>query len=723
MLVTAGATAQTSGNALPPGLIRQGNVIMMQPIFDSDEGISAQSLGGERRPGLLRYLSAADRELYTRALDLAARGDWTGARGLAGQGHDPIANKIIEWRFLLDKNSGASFENIAAFLKDNPDWPDREVLFARAEKAINPLADPHAIVGWFGDRPPTTGIGKIRLGEALSATGSNIHGQELIRQGWIEGSFDPQQEFAIAQRDAAELNPDVDRRRLTLLLLHGDLEGARREISRLTAEDQTIAQVAIALKTSPASGERELDRLPLSAQNDPMILFERTKLLRQRNQVDAIPDLILRAQMHDLATIDPIHWWNEINIDTRDALSAGDARGAYALAAGSGLDPASNEYPDSQFLAGWIALRRLQDPPAALARFRALASAVTRPISKARAHYWEGRAFEAEGELTEAAKQYRIAADSAETFYGQIALARLESQPQLRLSSARIDAGAARGPFEREEFTRAIHVLGDLGFENALRAFALRDADLYPDARHVTLLAADLTAMGFREVALRVAKEASYSGLELMDYSHPVISVPPYTGMGMPPEPALVLGIIRQETEFDPDAVSGAGARGIMQLMPTSAKRDAQLAGVAYRPQALTGDATYSMQLGMAELSSYLSDWGGSYVLAAASYNAGAGNVRKWIAQFGDPRDSRVDPIDWIELIPFTETRNYVQRVIENTEVYRNRLAGRNQPLGILADIYRPNAPQTGPLPSSVTRSTAAFPVPAPKPVAASAGQ
>jgi len=722
----AAATAQTPATPssdLPPGLIRQGNVIMMQPIADADEGFSPQpSFGGEHRPGLVRYLSAFDHDLYTRALDAAARADWTGARGLAGQGHDPIANKIIEWRYLLDRNSGALFADITAFLKDNPDWPDRDVLLARAENTLDPMMEPHAVVAWFGDRAPVTGIGKVRLGEALGAIGSTIRGRDLIREGWIEGTFDPQQEFEIIRRDGAELTPDVDRERLTHLLLHGDVGSARQEISRLNAEDQRLAEAAIALKTSPTAGERMLDQLPPSTQNDPIILLDRSKLLRQRNEVYAIPELLVRSPTREMAKINPGHWWSEINLDARDALALGNPRGAYQLAADTGLETTTSEYSDAQFLAGWIALRWLKDPRTALVHFRNLGEAVTRPISKARAHYWEGRAYEAEGEITEAAQQYRIAADSPDTFYGQIALARVETQPQLRLSDVSVDTTGLRATYEREELTRAIHVLGDLGIENTLRVFAVHDADIYPDARHLKLLAEDLTTMGFREVALRVAKEASYNGIQLLSYLDPVISVPAYTGFGMPPEPALVLGIVRQETEFDPDAVSGAGARGIMQLMPSSARHDAQLAGVDYRPQALTGDATYSMQLGMAELSGYLSDWGGSYILSAAAYNAGPGNVRKWIAQFGDPRDARTDPIDWIEEIPFSETRNYVQRVIENMEVYRNRLSGRDEPLRILADIYRPNAPQIGPLASAPGMVLKVSPTPLPKPVLAPFG-
>ena len=719
----SGALAQAPvPSDLPSGLIRQGNVIMMQPISNSDEAASVQSFGGESRPGLVRYLSAGDRELYSRALDAAARGDWVGARGLAGQGRDPIASKIIEWRYLLDKNSGAQFAEISNFLKDNPDWPDRDVLFARAESAIDPAMDPHAIVAWFGDRPPVIGIGKVRLGEALTAIGSGIRGRELVQNGWIEGSFDPQQEFGIIQHDGVELTPDIDRQRVTHLLLRGDLEAARHEISRLNGSDQRLAEVAITLKTSPSAGERMLDQLPASTQNDPVVLFDRSKLLRQSNQIAAIPDLLVRAPTHEMARINPGRWWSELNLDARDVLAAGNPRGAYQLAADAGLDSSTSEFSEAQFLAGWIALRWLQEPRTALTHFRNLADAVTRPISKARAHYWEGRAYEAEGEIAAAAQQYRIAADNPDTFYGQIALARIDDQPRLHLTDTSVDTSEVRSAYEHEELTHAVHVLGDLGVENALRVFAVREADVYPDARHIKLLAEDLTTMGFREVALRVAKEASYSGVELLSYLHPVIPVPAYAGAGTPPETALVLGIVRQETEFDPDAVSGPGARGIMQIMPSSARHDAELAGVAYRPQSLTGDATYNMQLGMAELSGYLTDWGGSYVLASAAYNAGAGNARKWIAQFGDPRDARTDPIDWIEQIPFSETRNYVQRVIENMEVYRNRLSGHDEPLRILADIYRPNAPQVRPLAIAPASSVPAAPTPMPKPVSTFAG-
>jgi soluble lytic murein transglycosylase len=246
-----------------------------------------------------------------------------------------------------------------------------------------------------------------------------------------------------------------------------------------------------------------------------------------------------------------------------------------------------------------------------------------------------------------------------------------------------------------------IKVLADLGQAGSLRLFVDRDAEVYPSPRHLKRLMLLLNDWGYPEIALRLAKTASYAGVAMPQFTHPLMALPPYVGPGAPPDPAMVLGLIRQETEFDAYAVSSAGARGLMQMMPASARIAAKQAGLAYRAEALLGDPAYNMQLGMTEFRGHLERYGGSWVLAAASYNAGPNNVKKWLAANGDPRtpdsrsgDSRSgDPLDWIEQIPFGETRTYVQRVLENTEVYRARLAGKDEPLRIVADLYAPNPP------------------------------
>jgi soluble lytic murein transglycosylase len=361
-------------------------------------------------------------------------------------------------------------------------------------------------------------------------------------------------------------------------------------------------------------------------------------------------------------------------------------------------------------MAGWIALRFLKDPQTALPHFKKLENGVSRPISLARARYWQGRAYEDAGDAASAWQQYRDAAKASDTFYGQLALARIDAHPLLHIRGVATGDLPPRAAFERDDLVRAMRVLADLGAQNYLRYFALHYQELHPDAGHAKLLAEALTGMGFRDVALRVAKVASYNDITLVPYAFPVIAIPAYRGPGNAPEPALVLGLIRQETEFDPESISSAGARGIMQIMPSTARRTARLADLPYRPNDLTSNTTYNMQLGMTEFAGHLGDWNNSLILAAAAYNAGPTNARRWIATFGDPRSPNVDPIDWIEQIPFAETRNYVQRVIENLEIYRSRLAGRDLPARILADLYSPNPP-----PVKVLAYTPP-PVPVPKP-------
>lgn len=674
--------------ALPPGLTQQGGVVMMQPISDSDPG---PSVSPERRVSNIPILSASDHDIYTQAFSAADRGDWTGAKGLAAQGHSADANKLIQWRYLLDKNSGATFPEISGFILNNPDWPAKETLYARAEKAISPNTSPQSIVAFFSGRTPVTGLGEVRYGEALIATGNAERGRKMIQQGWIDGSFDPSDEADIIARHGDILTPDIDAQRVDKLLLRNEITAARREMSRLSSGAQQIAQVRIQLKTDPAAGLRAADNL--AASNDPGLLFDRVRALRRQNQLDEAAALVRSGPSRALAAQAPSSWWAECSVAARNALQVKNYRAAYTFAANCGI--ASGEslpYSEAQFLAGWIALRFLNQPQTALTHFHALAKAVGRPISKARAYYWVGRAWEASGNPVKAAIAYHTATQAPETFYGQLALAKIDSTPHLVLNDT--PAQAATSAYDGDKLSGAIRALADLGQLSLLRLFAVQDATVYNQPGHIKALCADLVKMGFRDVAVRVAKQASYDGVYFWSYLYPTVTVPAYVGNGIAPDQYYVHGIIRQETEFDPSAVSGPGARGLMQVMPSSGRIAAQQAGLPFRPNDLTTDTTYNMQLGMTELGKRLSDFGGSMVLAAASYNAGPGNVNKWLDTYGDPRSPTTDPIDWIESIPFSETRNYVQRVLDNMEVYRVRLGGAGQSLQIVNDIYRPRAAQ-----------------------------
>jgi soluble lytic murein transglycosylase len=693
----AGIAAYAAAN-LPNGLIQSGSVITMAPIPDTakDNGLVVDR---ERRPSAVRVLSGSDHDLYTRAFDAADRGDWVAAQALAAQGHDAIAVRLIQWRFVLDKNSGASFADIDGFLRNNPDWPLRDTLFVRAEAALDPATTPAAVIAWFGDRAPLTGLGMIRLGDSMIATGRPDAGRKLVQRGWIVGDFQPDQELAIVRQDGANLTADTDRARLASLISRDDVTAARRELSRVDDEAQKLGEARLALRTNRDAGEKLAARLSPSLASDPELVFDRARAARRAGDDVAAAALLERGALKNYPAGHAARWWTEANYVARQLLQAGDYRRAYGLVSDSGLS-SGLEFSEAEFLAGWIALRYLKSPTAALVHFKKLEAGVSRPISLARARYWKARCYEATGDLVSAVEQYKLAAQAPESFYGQIALARIDASPTLHVNDMSVDASAVRDDFEKEELTRAMRVLADLGQVNILRIFAVREQELHSDAAHAKILAQTMVDLGFREIAVRISKNASYAGMPMLQFTHPVIALPPYAGTGAAPDPAYILGLIRQETEFDPDAVSRSGARGLMQLMPASAKADAARAGLAWRPNDLTADPSYNIQLGMAEFQGYIGDWSGSLVLAIASYNAGRNNVKKWVASNGDPRLATTDPIDWIESIPFGETRNYVQRVLENAQIYRNRLGGRDQPLRILPDVYAPAAPTVKPLSS-----------------------
>jgi soluble lytic murein transglycosylase len=693
LLASGAALAQT----LPSGLTRSGDVVMMQPIPD---GSSEGGVPSTLRPSRLRVLTAADHDLFIRAFAAAGRGDWLGARALAIQGQNATARRLLEWRYAMDKNSGATFAEIDAVIKDTESrssagtWPLRGTLQARAEAAITPDMPPATVAAWFGAKSPNSSIGKIRLGEALVATGEKARGAALIRAGWADGSFDTVTELAILQKDSALLTPESDRARLEALLWRGEITAARREVARVDAASADIgnARIALAMYGLPKA-QAVVDKVGDSS--DPGLLFDWAHALRMAGRDQEAHVMLLRTPAVALVRDHAARWWAELNLHARDALSGGDPKTALALVQHAGFT-AGDQYAEQQFLAGFIALRFLKDPATALSAFQKLDAGVSRPISKSRAQYWQGRAYEAQGDTAAALTHYRQAATYPETFYGQIALAHIDATPTLHLGDTAVEAVPA-SELDGDALMPEMKVLADLGQEVSLRAFVDRDVEAYPSSPHLKRLMILLNEWGYPEIAVRLAKTASYTGTLMPAFTHPVIALPAYPGPGTAPEPALVLGLIRQETEFDAYAVSSAGARGLMQMMTGSAKIAAKQAGLPYRPEALLGDTTYNMQLGMTEYRGQLDRYGGSWVLAAAAYNAGPGNAKKWLAANGDPRIT--DPLDWIEQIPFAETRNYVQRVLENTEVYRARLAGKDVPLRILSDLYAPNPPAMPVLP------------------------
>ncbi|MBV9550673.1 MAG: lytic transglycosylase domain-containing protein, partial [Alphaproteobacteria bacterium] len=646
--------------------------------------------GAPVRPSSVHVLSAADHELFLRAYDAAARGDWVGARALAAQGQNLLARQLLEWRYA--REGAATFSEIDAVLKSSTGWPGRGPLYARAEQALPTEIGGSEIITWFGLRAPATSIGRVKLGDALIDAGQTVRGRTLVREGWVGGNFDPATELAIATKDGGFITPADDRARLDNLIWQGAITAAKRELARVSGST-VAAKARIALAGGLKTARKELQAA--SGSSDPALLFEWSSALRRAGQDDEAHAMLLRVSAATLLAGHAARWWTEHNIQARDALIAGDPALALRLINHAGLTN-GDDYSEAQFLGGFIQLRVLKDPKAALPWFQRMEAAVGRPISKAKAQYWEGRALEAAGENAAAMAQYRLAASHPETFYGQLSLAKTGGV--LHLEEAAIEA-APESELDSAALMPPIRILAELGQEADLRLFLDADAAAHPSPRYLKRVMMDVTAWGYPEIAVRQAKLLGYGGSLILNYSHPVIALPAFAGAGTAPPPALVLGLIRQETEFDPYAISPAGAEGLMQVMPANVSSQSKVAGLPARRDALLTDTTYNMQLGMSEFAGYLTRYNGSLILAIAAYNAGPSNAARWLKTNGDPRLTGIDPIDWIERISFPETRNYEQRVLENTGAYRARLSGKDVPVQILNDLYAPGAPPspTGP--------------------------
>jgi soluble lytic murein transglycosylase len=360
------ASAQTlTAQTLPEGLTRQGDVVMMQPIPDGTSEGAAGSLSGPR-PSKLHYLTATDHDLFVRAFQAAGRGDWAGARALAAQGQNPVARQLVEWRYALDKNSGATFSDIDAVMKATEaktsagTWPLRGTLQARAEAVIDPNMAPAQLLAWFGTKSPNSSIGRIRLGEALVAGGEKTKGAALIARGWADGSFDPQIEQAILQKDAPYLTPESDRARLDALLWRGEITAARRELSRVDAGTADIANARIAL-TSYGWVRAQATVEKLGDTTDPGLLFDWAHALRMAGRDKDAHAILLRITPAPMVRDHAARWWTELSLHARDALASAEPQEAVALIRHAGFT-AGDQYADQEFLAGFITLRFLKDP-------------------------------------------------------------------------------------------------------------------------------------------------------------------------------------------------------------------------------------------------------------------------------------------------------------------------------------------------------------------------
>ena len=700
-------------------------IAQMSPVADDDDG-------SRRVRSHTQTLSASDQSILDRAFDAADRKQWDAAIQLAAQISNPAARDVVLWRAYTAKDNGVAFGDLDRFLQSHRDWPNQRALQARAEEAMPADAmQPDQIITWFQGHEPVSGEGMIKLGDAYLRKSQDANAVQWLRRGWIEGNFSLERMSFIAARYSQQLRPEDNQKRASRLVWGGEYAQANAMTNWLSADYDELVTARIKLRQSARDAEAAYARVSSNLRNDPGLLFDRARWLRKRDRDDEARPLLISASANLNEQPPAIEEWSaERAYQAREALDAGNPQQAYQIAAGHDLrKDAGLPYAEAEFLAGWIAIKFLNKPDQAYDHFLRLRDSVTAPISVARAHYWAGRAAEKAGRTSESQRQYQLAAAYPMTYYGQIAAATVNPRGTLNLPFQRSTPSATKQAFMDQSVMQAMQALNDVGAEGLLRTFALAAAETFNDRDQFVLLTNTLRQMNQPALALRVAKRGLQKNLPVFDIAYPTTSLPVYRGNGTAPETALVLGLTRQESEFDPEAMSGAGARGLMQMMPATAKLTARQHGLDYGNKGDLLTPSVNLQLGMAHVSDLLEDFGGSYVLSIASYNAGQGRINQWISTYGDPRAANADMIDWIERIPFNETRNYVQRVLENTQIYRNVLAGRDVPLAIAGDLKRgtytelASAAAQAQFSSSPAPATApAAPVPAATAVAATPG-
>lgn len=591
--------------------------------------------------------------------------DWPAAEASARTSPDPVVGKLVTFYRLLTPGA-ATAEEIAAFQEANSDWPQQAALSRRRDLALAAMADDAAAAAFCAQHPPAQPPALLRCAEAAQHTGNGAGNVgDWVRQAWASG--DASIEPKVLARFAGSLTPQANWQRFDRLAVT-DPAAAQSQIARLELAARPKAEARLALKRDAPNAAALLAALPAAQRAEPGVFLEQAQWLRRAAKDDEALALWLSVgpEAERAAAPDRLPaFWAERSTLARRRLRAGDVQGAYQLAAGH-QQQAADQAAEAEFLAGFLALRKLNDSDLARAHFQRLAESGKAALTQSRAHYWLGRAGGG-------AAEYEKAAAYPTTYYGQLALLALGRDPAARIREVRDSLQIPPDQAERvlalsgREVARAAAYLTAWGEKQRAQPFLFRLDEIAPDVSDRLLVARLAQGLGTPDTAIWLARRAGRDGVVEVATGWPAAATIPADG-GV--DKALALGIIRQESSFDTATVSPAGARGLMQLMPGTAAQVAQKLGTQAPPASLTADPELNIKLGVTYLRGLLDRFAGYVPFAIAGYNAGPGRVAEWLTLNGDPREAAGAIVDWIELIPINETRNYVQRVIENQAVY-----------------------------------------------------
>jgi len=611
-----------------------------------------------------------DLAIVKKVIDLAREGETEDATEAAKAIQDPAGQKLAEWFILRHPESQARFARFATFVANNPAWPSNALMRRRAEARLwQEKADAATIRAFFAGTVPLTAKGRFALARAYLAEGDRLAAAREVKAAWRAEELGEATE-EIAYDEFKDLLAREDHRaRMDKRIGAKEIAAAMRTAKRLGDDDVAIVKACAAVKGDADKALSKLNDVPESARGDLGYVLCRVKWALKKDKIVEAAKMIVAAQPETMAQQDTDEWWRDRRTISRKLLDMGEFQLAFDVvkdAATPGLDAYKADYA---FMPGWIAMRYLNDPATARQYFADIDKGLANPITLARANYWRARAEESAGNTAAARKFYEASSRYPTAYYGQLSRAKLGLAPvELRMPHQEKTAAATT-----DERVRAAEMLYAVGERDMVKAFA---SDLGEECHDETVMAAlgELTYAREDAVAmLQLGKNALGRGFAMDHYAFPIVGIPPHKQWEPAIEHGMIYSVARTESAFDQRDYSHAEAVGLMQVTPEAGKDTAKRFGVSYDWNRMKKDPVYNTQMGAGELSALLSEYKGSLIMTFAGYNAGRGRVRDWVKLRGDPRDPNVDAVDWVERIPFSETRNYVQRVMENLAVYRAR--------------------------------------------------
>jgi soluble lytic murein transglycosylase len=681
---------QPAANGTGMSSYAQANVGLRGALFETRAYFTplARPAAGPFAVAPTKSTSEADIAAVKRVIEASRKGREAEANATEASISDPVARKLAEWLILRSDNTNPSFQRYAAWVEANPSWPHSPLFRRRAENALwNDGVDDRTVRAFFAKQQPVTAKGRYMLARTLLTQGDREGAARLVRQAWRNDEASEGVETRVLEMFGGMLTAADHKVRMDARFYADDAAAGMRAAQRLGGNEIAIARARAAVLSKAGNAKALLDAVPAAAQNDAGYIFSRVQWLRLNNKAEDAGRLILTVTKNPEALVNLDQWWQERRLLVRKLLDENDAHAAYRVARDAATPMKGFYRVDAHFTAGWVALRFLKDPKSAAEHFARIGENTPNPHALSRAGYWQGRAAEAIGQNAQAKEFYETAAQYTAAYYGQLARARLGLK-DLGLRGPPVFTQQEHAALSNLEVVRAAEILYTLGERDMLASIYAELGESATDIAGMAMMG-ELAAKNGDGRAMVLLGEYAYArGLPLDYYAYPTVGLPDYQPIAPPIESAVAYSIARQESHFNQKVVSSANAMGLMQVTPAAGIDTAAKFKVTYNRERLLKDPVYNVQMGAAELSNLFTGYNGSYILTFAGYNAGRGRVKQWIAAYGDPRDPHVDPVDWVERIPISETRNYVARIMENLQVYRARFGGGNR-LAIEADIKR----------------------------------